>query len=90
MPSSVSHQVQHQSVSKLAFVVDPVLLPYLSLSRSYILDGGLPVIHNATVDQAIIRGRDLQDHGTSILSIEKRHEVDNVGVWRQRLVFPVK
>src|SRR5215472_12409409 len=39
-------------------------------TRSYILDSGLPVIHDATVDQAIICWRDLQDHGTDILSIE--------------------
>ena len=38
----------------------------------------------------VVGGRNLQHHGPDILGVEEGHEVDHVGVGRERLVFPVR
>ena len=40
-------------------------------------------------DRTVIRRRDLEHYGTNVLGAEERHEVDGIGVWRQKLVLPV-
>jgi hypothetical protein len=57
--------------------------------RTDVLQRGLPRIHDAAVDDAVAGRRNL-DHDRSVLRIEERHEVDHVGIGRQRLVLPVE
>jgi hypothetical protein len=49
----------------------------------------LPGVHDGAVDHTVIGGRNFQHHGTGILGVEERHQIDHVGIRCERLVLPV-
>jgi hypothetical protein len=50
----------------------------------------LPDIHHRAVDHAIVGQRDFQHHWTGVLRVEERHQINHVGIRRERLVFPIR
>jgi len=65
--------VAGRDICRLSLVYSP---------RPHIIDCGLPVIHDTSIDNTAISGRDLQYDWTNILGIEEWHEINHVGVWR--------
>ena len=65
-------------------------LAFVDASRTYILQRHLPGVHDGAVDYTVIGGRNLQHHGTGVLGVEERHQIDHVGIRCERLVLPVR
>ena len=65
-------------------------LALVHAAGSDILDGGLPVVHDAAVEHAVVGRRNLQHHRADVLRVDERHQIDHVGIRRERLVLPVE
>ena len=64
--------------------------PWRDASRTDILQWRLPAIHDTSGDRPVIGGRNLEHHWSGLRRVKEGHEVDGVGVGRQRLVLPVQ
>jgi hypothetical protein len=65
-------------------------LAVVRAGRPDVFQRRLPDVHYVAGDRALVGGRNLKYHWTDILSIEEGHEVDRVGIRRERLVFPIQ
>ena len=63
---------------------------FINTTRPYIFDGRLPIIHYASVEDAVIRRWNLQHDWASSTGIKKRHEIDHIRVGSQGLIFPIQ
>ena len=55
-----------------------------------VFDGGLPVVHDAAVEHAVVGWRNLEHDGACVLGAEERHQINHVGVRGECLVPPVE
>ena len=60
------------------------------VNRPDVFQRHLPGIHDRAVDHAVVSRRDFQHHWTGVLGVEERHQINHVGIRRERLVLPVR